>query len=227
MARRLSPQARRAEIIEVAQEVIAREGYRGLSLREVARRCGMSAPGLMHYFPDMDSLLFAVLEHRDEVDLAAIFDADGAETSLLDMLGAARKYYSERAEEARSFDALEAEALDPKHPAHDYFARRNDLSIQRLRPQIEREFESPEEVARVLALILDGVRLKRLQEPVDDWSETVADLRAITALLDRCPRRNEARSGPAPAEDRGLSSCPEAPSAHPRSAESGSLDERS
>src|SRR6478735_4817307 len=72
MARRLTPEARRAEIIEVAHAVISDEGYRALSLRELARRCGMSAPGLMHYFPDMRSLLDAVLAHRDEVDLAAI-----------------------------------------------------------------------------------------------------------------------------------------------------------
>lgn len=192
MARRLTPQARRAEIIETVREVIAQEGYRGLSLREAARRCGMSAPGLMHYFPDMDSLLSAVLEHRDDADLAAIVDADGSADSVLDVLRSDGRYFAEHAEEARSFDLLEAEALDPQHPAHDYFARRDARSIQRLRPLIEREFEDPEEVTRVLALILDGVRLKRLRDPVGDRGEADADLRAIIALLDRCPRRHGA-----------------------------------
>lgn len=189
MARRLTPQARRAEIIDVTQQAIASDGFRALSLREIARRCGMSAPGLMHYFPDMQTLLEAVLDHRDEVDLAAILSDDGSDTPLLEMLGAARRYYAERPGEARRFDALEAEALDPQHPAHDYFVRRNERTIERMRPQIEREFEDGDQVTRVLALLLDGVRLKRLREPEPDWTDTDEDWLAILRLLDGFPRR--------------------------------------
>ncbi|MFD4423203.1 TetR/AcrR family transcriptional regulator, partial [Agromyces sp. NPDC058484] len=156
MARRLTPEARRAEIIEVTQSAIASDGYRGLSLREIARRCGMSAPGLMHYFSDMPTLLEAVLDHRDEVDLAAILDDDGFDMPLLEMLDTSREYYAARPAEARSFDLLEAEALDPGHPAHDYFVTRNERTFERIRPQIEREFENGDEVARVLRLLLDG-----------------------------------------------------------------------
>lgn len=195
MARRLAPEARRAEIVETTRAAIAEDGYRVLSLREVARRCGMSAPGLMHYFPDMPALLEAVLDHRDEVDLAAILQDEGPDTPLVELLEASRRYYAERSGEARSFDALESEALDPQHPAHDYFIRRNQRAIERMRPQIEREFDDGAEVTRLLALLLDGFRLKRLREPETDWTDTSEDWVAIRRLLDRYPRRAPTEAG--------------------------------
>ncbi|WP_198165877.1 TetR/AcrR family transcriptional regulator [Agromyces laixinhei] len=189
MARRLTPEARRAEIIDATQAAIASDGYRGLSLREIARRCGMSAPGLMHYFPDMPTLLEAVLDHRDEVDLAEILDDGGFDVPLLEMLDAARGFYAAHPDEARSFDALEAEALDPGHPAHEYFARRSERTFDLMVPQIEREFEDGDEVARILRLLLDGVRLKRLRDPEVNWTDTDDDWRVMRKLLDGFPRR--------------------------------------
>ena len=106
MARRLTPEVRRAEIIATADDLIAAEGYRSLSLREVARRCGMSAPGLMHYFPDMPSLLHAVLEHRDEVDLATITAQHTNGARIEDIIEGALVYYEQAGEVTRRFDAL-------------------------------------------------------------------------------------------------------------------------
>src|SRR3954468_6884682 len=106
MARRLSPEVRRAEIIVTADALIAAEGYRSLSLREVARRCGMSAPGLMHHFPDMPSLLNAVLAHRDEVDLAAITSRQTDVSGIEDIIEGALNYYEQAGDVTRRFDAL-------------------------------------------------------------------------------------------------------------------------
>ena len=189
MARRLSPEARRAEIVEIAYAAVASEGYQALSLREVARRCGMSAPGLMHYFADMPSLLQAVLEHRDETEYAAFVPSESS-TSLLGLLAAARGYYAQHAAEARSFDLLEAEALDPRHDAHEYYMERNERTLERLRPQIEREYEDPEYVMQILTILLDGTRTRRLRDPETNWGENEADWRAMRRLLDSFPRRD-------------------------------------
>ncbi|MFD4407688.1 TetR/AcrR family transcriptional regulator [Nocardia sp. NPDC058499] len=195
MARRLSPEARRAEIIATTQEAIASDGYRALSLREVARRCGMSAPGLMHYFPDMGSLLAAVLDRRDETDLAVIFD-DAGNLPLLELFSTARGYYAARAGEAESFDALEAEALDPGHPAHDYFVRRNERTLERMRPRIEREFVNADHVLRLMGLLLDGIRLRHLRsvtagEADTNMTESGDEWLAVRYLLETLPRRSE------------------------------------
>ena len=191
MARRLTTEARRAEIVETAQAVIAAEGSRSLSMREFARRCGMSAPGLMHYFPDIPSLLEAVLDRRDEADLAAILEERGPDPTLLDVLDAARVYYADRETEARNFDALEAEALDPSHPAHGYFARRAERAFLQLRPYIEREFEQPEKVETVVRLLIDGARLSRLRSSAPGTAgELDAEWAAIREVIDRFPRRD-------------------------------------
>lgn len=188
MARRLTYEARRVEIIDVTRSVLAHGGYTSLSLREIARHCGMSAPGLMHYFPDRLTLLEAALDRRDEVDLAAILENEGPDTPLLEILDKAVAYYAERSDEAGSFDALEAEALDPRHPAHDYFVRRNERTIERMRAQIEREFQDGDEVTRVVALLMDGFRLKRLREPTANWTDNHEDWLVMRKLVDSYPR---------------------------------------
>ncbi|RZU66141.1 TetR family transcriptional regulator [Microterricola gilva] len=186
MARRLSPEARRAEIIEVAHALILEKGYRDLSLREVARRCEMSAPGLMHYFPDMHTLLEAVLAHRDEIDLAAIQDGTSPSPQFTDFIDAATRYYSDRAEEMSRFDALEVEALDPQHPAHDWFATRNERNLELVRPAVEREFENPDRVIQLLRYLIDGIRLSWMRNPENRDFES--GLRALQDLLVILPR---------------------------------------
>lgn len=188
MRRRLSPEARRAEIIELTQAAITADGYRALSMNEIARRCGMSTPGLLHYFADMPSLLQAVLDHRDAVDIAAI-DADTADITVLDALAAARRYYASRPDEIRRFDLLEAEALDPGHPAHDHFRERSDRNFAGLQVRIEREFADPDHVARMLQLLLDGLRVKRLRAFGSQSADFDADWQLILDLVTREPRR--------------------------------------
>ncbi|WNG37731.1 TetR/AcrR family transcriptional regulator [Archangium minus] len=52
----------RRALVEAALEVLAREGVAELSLREVARRAGVSTAAPYHHFPDKQSLLAAVAE---------------------------------------------------------------------------------------------------------------------------------------------------------------------
>lgn len=189
MARRLSPEARRAEIIEVAHGLILENGYRDLSLREVARRCGMSAPGLMHYFPDMPTLLEAVLAHRDEIDIAAINDGASYSPHFTDFIDAATRYYADRAEEMSRFDALEVEALDPLHPAHAWFATRNERNLELVRPAVEREFENPDRVVQLIRYLIDGIRLSWMRNPENRDFES--GLRSLQDLLAVLPRKSD------------------------------------
>jgi AcrR family transcriptional regulator len=187
MARRLTPDARRAEIIQTATELIGTEGYRALSLREVARRCGMSAPGLMHYFADMPSLLTAVLAHRDEVDIAEIIGRQPQSASLDDVVSAAFDYYERAGDTTLRFDALEAEAVDPAHPAHAYYVERDERSFAQMRPVIEREFEDPDQALALLRVVFDGIRFRRLRDPdnVDLMQEWLRIREPVLASLGR------------------------------------------
>ena len=52
---------KREEILDVALEVFADEGYRGTSLRTVASRCALTVAGVMHYFESREDLLTQIL----------------------------------------------------------------------------------------------------------------------------------------------------------------------
>ena len=57
--------ARRELIIEVATEIFGTQGFRAATMLQIAAACGISRTGLLHHFPTKESLLEAVLAHRD------------------------------------------------------------------------------------------------------------------------------------------------------------------
>ncbi|MGI5336602.1 TetR/AcrR family transcriptional regulator [Streptomyces sp. CA-181903] len=57
-------EARRAELLEAAASVIAREGYTNTSLRKVAQRAGCTTGTVTYYFANKEELVAAVAESR-------------------------------------------------------------------------------------------------------------------------------------------------------------------
>ncbi|MGW6376136.1 TetR/AcrR family transcriptional regulator [Rhodococcus sp. NPDC055112] len=65
----------RARILSAALRLFSERGYAGTSITAIARTAGLSAPGVLHHFPDKQTLLLAVLEDRgrlvaDEQDIS-------------------------------------------------------------------------------------------------------------------------------------------------------------
>jgi len=58
--------AKREEILAVALELFATTGYDKVSVREIARRSGLSQAGLLHHFSTKEELFLEVLRRRDE-----------------------------------------------------------------------------------------------------------------------------------------------------------------
>lgn len=160
--------AKRREILDQAMALFGETGYRGASLREIAARCGLSHPGLLHHFPTKESLLLAVLEHRDQVDSARLPNGSGIAflRGLVDLaaLNATRPGIVEL------FATLSAEATAPGHPAHDYFVRRYQTAVHAieraygqlradgaLRPGIDTHA-----AARQLVALMDGLQIQWL-----------------------------------------------------------------
>ena len=52
---------RHAEILAAALELMAEHGYHGASLRELAKRLGISQPSLYHYFSSKDELVEQII----------------------------------------------------------------------------------------------------------------------------------------------------------------------
>lgn len=181
MARRLGVEERRAEILQRTRQMIAERGVEGLSLRAVARWCGMTAPGVLHYFDGLKPLLETVLTERASEELATYEAALPPDPTLREWTSAVARVAMTRGVENRNFDALETQALaNPDHPAHDFYQ-------SQIRPYpltvalAEQDYPgNPQAVVDVLGTVVDGLRLRWLRAPgvanyVEDW-EAIADV---------------------------------------------------
>lgn len=194
MARRLPPAQRRAEIVVSTREMIATGVSRELSLRAIARYCGLSAPGLAHHFPTVKELIETVLVEREEEAMAAVaadLSANFPDPSLLDLADAVVRHYAGSPEESAQFCWLEAEAMAPDHPAHDYFSRAGvrprEITVQLAR----QEYAEPEVAIRLLSVAAEGIRVQwmRATQIPDFWGDWAAIRGYLLAgLAPRDPR---------------------------------------
>ena len=51
------------KILEVAIDLFAANGFKGTSIRDIAKSTGMTISGIYYYFGNKEGLLFAILEH--------------------------------------------------------------------------------------------------------------------------------------------------------------------
>lgn len=188
-------EAKRAEILEKALEIFAVEGYRGTSLRKVAAQCGLSMPGIMHYFDSREDLLTQVLKKRDE-------DASGRHLdpltlpSALDIMGESQRTPGL----VELFVSLAAAASDTEHPAHAFFEERyrvfRETLAQRLgdaqRQGRIRAGLPPERLAALALAVADGIQLQWMVDRSIDMSQAFADL---FQLLDWVPAEESEPSG--------------------------------
>lgn len=165
--RRLSVEARREQVVAAATRLVAERGFNGVSLQAVAQACGITVPGLLHYVGTKDGLLVAVLEHRDQVDLeqAGLDPRADPARSPRETLDAIMRRNATQREIVRLYTVLNAESLNPGHPAHDYFQRRYLESFERLRDLLEPHYLHAEPLAREVMAAMDGVQMQWLRFP--------------------------------------------------------------
>jgi AcrR family transcriptional regulator len=140
----------------------------------------MSAPGLMHYFPDLESLLLAVLDYRDAIDLDALGQPLTEPGGLRSYLDRVVRYNSERPEAARIYAMLQAESLNAEHAARSYFRRRTNSFVDEFARGLEDVSDEPRMLAQGIVAVLDGLQLHWLSNPEEfdlnrQW-EALADL---------------------------------------------------
>jgi AcrR family transcriptional regulator len=61
---RFSAEDRRAQIIETATELFARQGYEGTTTREIAEHARVNEAIIFRHFPSKEDLYWAVIEHQ-------------------------------------------------------------------------------------------------------------------------------------------------------------------
>jgi AcrR family transcriptional regulator len=174
--------AKRDEILRTALDVIARNGYRHTSVRELADAVGLSQAGLLHYFASKEELFTEILRKRDEVDSRrlAVDSGDASIDGLIQVVqhnvlvpGLVQLYAQ-----------LSVEATDAAHPAHAYFLERNTLLRNSLAAAVrdaQRAGSLPadleaESVATIFIALSDGLQVQWLLDPSADMAKQISYL---------------------------------------------------
>jgi AcrR family transcriptional regulator len=174
---------RHAEILAAAFELMAEHGYHGASLRELAKRLGISQPSLYHYFSSKDELVEQIIATYVEQVLPAPPTLD-PETRLEELPRRLCEYvlasYASPPLPTFIRFMFAVSRVDPR------FARRNrELFIERsmagLSPALttlaQAHAIAPERLAHVARAILNAIGFRLLEETV------LFDTRPIDAEL--------------------------------------------
>ncbi|KQX05254.1 TetR family transcriptional regulator [Leifsonia sp. Root1293] len=178
--------AKREEILTSALAVIARNGYRRTSVRELADEVGLSQAGLLHYFSSKEELFQEILRKRDEVDRDA-FDLEA--TAPIDGLINVVRHNAEVPGLVQLYAQVSTEAGDPEHPAHDFFVERYKSFRESYSAAIRTEQDAgrvPSDVdadrlASIVLAVTDGLQTQWMLDPSIDMAATIEHLWQLVA----------------------------------------------
>jgi AcrR family transcriptional regulator len=167
--------ARRDQIVESATELFARVGYRHATILQIAQHVGISRTGLLHHFASKEALLEAVLARRDAEDMARFRPSADDGTGLATMRAWVElsRYNASVPHLVSLYAVLSAEACDPRHPAHDYFAQRYARTVGGFERVLTKAAAAgllvpgtdPAVEARALVALMDGLQIQWLLDP--------------------------------------------------------------
>ncbi|MEX5271462.1 TetR/AcrR family transcriptional regulator [Kocuria sabuli] len=180
-------------MLATATEVFSVVGYRGTSMSEVARACGMSQTGLTHYFPTKDVLLQAVMDRRDEVDAARIQPPGRGRPrgwAFLESLADLVRHSQEQPGIVRLFTTVAGEAVDPEHPANTWLRLHHRAIAEQLRTALAEAAadgrlagDAPtDSIVRCVVAAMDGLQIQWLSDRdhpdmAEDFAVLVGSLR--------------------------------------------------
>lgn len=184
-------QAKRQEIVDAALVVFGRSGWHSGSMREIAKRVGLTPAGLLHHFKGKEELFTEVLRQRDQkVQNAA---GDVTELHLIDQVRNVVAYNQTTRGLTSLYTVVSAEATDQEHPAHAEFARRYadsatttaEVLAEAQRDGLVRADIDPVHAARLIAAVMDGLQLQWLLDEQVDMSAAFDDF--VRAYLGPAP----------------------------------------
>ncbi|GAB3277160.1 TetR/AcrR family transcriptional regulator [Parasphingorhabdus pacifica] len=162
--KRVSRAQREREIVAVAEEVFATEGYQTASMDHIAQRVGLSKPMLYEYFGSKEGLLIACVERAKrellECTSAAAANAGNPEQLMYDCLLAFFKFGDDH---QQAWELLRNETALPNSTVHS--------ELEAIRMQ-QTEFTA--ELLRVARPELDSVRLEAFAEAIIGACERLA-----------------------------------------------------
>lgn len=173
-------------ILDAATELMARYGFYGTSLERISDMTGMSKQNLLYYVKNKKNLLTLIITERyDETPEFTGFIRRHT-PGTVDYEGPAPlpAYYRllARVNEKRPvfvqlFSMLNAETLEPSHPAHDYFVKRENKTLEWAS---HAAWQVPDGVdvratMRVCDATMDGIQVQWLHNPQISLTSRWAD----------------------------------------------------
>ena len=145
--------------------VFAEQGYANGSLSAIASRIGMTHAGVLHHFGSKEQLLVAVLEYRDQADVAELEGARAPRgTAFLDHLVETAEANTNRPGIVQAYTVLLGESVTENHPARTFFANRftglREMVAAAMAEATERPADDPQVVAAASVIIatMDGLQ---------------------------------------------------------------------
>lgn len=159
----------RTAILNATVESFGTLGYYGTSLQRIADAVGLTKAGVLHHVGSKEGLLHLVLDEtydRETLDVTSSM-AQHDKPLIAEMWRRIVAVNAHRPALVHMFSTLSAEALDPGHPAHAYFERRERQIVD---TALNIRWQVPEgtDVAGLLATgfaTMDGVQLRWLRAP--------------------------------------------------------------
>jgi AcrR family transcriptional regulator len=186
--------AKRAEILDAALEVIARNGYSGATVKQLADAVGLSQNGLLHYFGSKDALFVEIVRHHSaivelEVDPEHTDFSQGLATRILDAATASL----ESAGMSQLLLNLSTAASETGHSGHDFVERRYEAfretvghALRQMRDQGHFPQDGdPAACAAVITAAFDGLQLQWLYDRSLDVRSHLAYLLRALGVVDR------------------------------------------
>ncbi|OBF46385.1 TetR family transcriptional regulator [Mycobacterium sp. 852002-50816_SCH5313054-b] len=116
---------RKQRILDVAQRLLTRNGWRNTTLAQIAGAAGVTPAGLLHHFESKEQLLHAVLDARDADD-----DSHANRTGdLLVEIARVADRFTRAPDMVGTFTVLLIENIDPDAPLHDRMLDRQRQAI--------------------------------------------------------------------------------------------------
>jgi AcrR family transcriptional regulator len=166
--RRLTAEARRTQLLTLAREVFAEDGFHGAAMEKIASRAGVTKPVLYQHFESKKELYLALLEHDIGVLLASVRDGIERATSNHERIRrGVEAYFGFIDKNAGSFRLLFREALGADPDFREVTDRFRDEMATRIGAIIAAETGLPVDESELLARGVMGMSESAAQWWID------------------------------------------------------------
>lgn len=185
---------KRAAILQAAMVVFGEHGYANGSLTDIAERVGMTHAGVLHHFGSKEQLLIALLEYRDDADVAELEGHHAPRgAALLDHLVETARLNERRPGIVQTYTVLVGESVTDSHPGKAFFADRYVGLRAMIRTAVVDAAGVPDDDPRVddvtaaIVATMDGLQTQWLLAQ-DAINMPAAVRLVIDALIDKLTR---------------------------------------